>query len=189
MSMNLIDTDALSSVNYQSHAEPNVYYQRQFIPDTIAHQITSPVTQQNSRNETSEESSDIQLLQSNTSKIIDEQAIIRKQLKKFKLSLVITVTMITVFFVALTMISLAFFASIRDCQTQLLLPDIAEKVTKQVVLLQGNLSVLKNQIDIHSQQLNEYAQQIQTLNEYAQQTQTLNDITEMINNDLAEYAH
>ena len=68
------------------------------------------------------------------------------------------------------------------------MPVIGEKVTQQVAPLQGNLSLLKNQIDAHTQQLNEYAQQIQSLNEYAQQTQTQRDLIETINDTLAEYA-
>ena len=63
--MNLINTDIIyiEQCDYQSHAEPNVYYQPQFTTNAIARQNTSPVmiTQQNFRDETSEESSGIQL--------------------------------------------------------------------------------------------------------------------------------
>ena len=180
----LINTNALSNMNYQFHAEPNVYYHPSFISDAVGSQNTNHVTEQNSSNE---ESSGVQ--QISTSNIIDEEAIVIKHLKKVKLSLIIAVTIITVFLVALTIITFALFASVQDGQTQQLpLPVIGEKVTQQVAPLQGNLSLLKNQIDAHTQQLNEYAQQIQSLNEYAQQTQTQRDLIETINDTLAEYA-
>jgi flagellar basal body-associated protein FliL len=165
-------------MNHQLHTEPNIYYQHQFTAGAIASRNASSISHnhQSSRSGSSEESSGTQ--QNNTSNNIDEQAIIKKQLKKIKMSLVIAVTTITVFLVALAMISSVLLASRRDCQAQQpLLPDTAEKFTKQMADLTGNLSALKNQIVVDSDQLNEYAHQIQTLN----------SITETINSELTEY--
>ena len=151
-------------MNYQLRAEPNIYYQHQ-LADTIANQNTSPIThdQYNSRDETPEESSGT--WQNDTSNIIDEQAIIRQRMKKLKMSFIIAVTTIIVVLVALAIISLVLIASRRDCQAQqqLVVPDIAVRVTEQVASLQGNISALKNQIDTNSEQLNEYAHQTQAL--------------------------
>ena len=170
-------------MNYQLRAEPNIYYQHP-LADTIASQSTSPIThdQYSSRDET-QESSGTQ--QNDTSNIIGEQAIIRKQMKKLKMSFIIAVTTIIAFLVALAIISLVLLASRRDCQAQqrLVLPDIVIRVVKEVVSLQGNISMLKNQIDTNSEYLNEYAHQTQALNnniseklnEYAHQTQELNN--------------
>lgn len=172
----LINTNALSNMNYQFHAEPNVYYNPSLVSDAVGSRNTntSHITEQNSSNE---ESSAAQ--HSSASDIIDKEAIVMKQLKKVKLSLIIAVTIITVFLVALTIITFALFASVQDGQTQQLpLPVIGEKVTQQVAPPQGNLSLLKDQIDAHTQQLNEYAQQIQTQR----------DLIETINDTLAEYA-
>ena len=191
-------------MNYQLRPEPNIYYQHP-LADTIASQSTSPVThhQYSSRDETQEESSGTQ--QNNTSNIIDEQAIIRKQMKKLKMSFIIAVTTIIGFLVALAIITLVLSASRRDCQAQqqLVLPDIVVRVAKEVVSLKGNFSTLKNQIDTNSEQLNEYnidlAEQVTSLKgnisvlknqidtTSAHQTQALNSITETINNNLAEY--
>ena len=168
-------------MNYQLRAESNIYYQHQ-LADTLASQNTSPIThdQYNSRDETPEESSGTQQNDTSNNIVIDEQAIIRKQVKKLKMSFIIAVTVIIAFLVALAITSLVFIASRRDSQAQqqlLVLPDIAVRVAEQVASLQGNLSVLKNHIDTNSEQLNEYAHQ----------TQALNSITETISNDLAEY--
>ena len=119
-----------------------------------------------------------------TVKIIDEQ--LKEQMKKIKVLMIVAVSVISVF-LALA-IGLAFLATIH-CQKQPPLLDIDEEVTKHVAPLQGNVTVLNNQlIDIHAKQLNEYAKVTQQMNEYDEQTKTLNDITEMISNDLAEYA-
>ena len=167
-------------MNYQLRAESNIYYQHQ-LADTLASQNTSPIThdQYNSRDEIPEESSGTQQNDTSNNITIDEQAIIRKQMKKLKMSFIVAVTTIIDVLVALAVISLVLLASRRDCQAQqqLVLPDIAVRVAEQVASLQGNLSVLKNQIDTNSEQLNEYAHQ----------TRALNSITETISNDLAEY--
>ena len=174
-----MNTDRLCSVNYQSHAEPNIYLQPQFM---TGHNI-SPADLQNFRDETLEgNSSGIQ--QRNTVKIIDEQ--LKEQMKKIKVLMIVAVSVIGVF-LALA-IGLAFLATIHS-QKQPPLLDIDEEVTRHVAPLQGNVTVLNNQlIDIHAKQLNEYAKLTQQMNEYDEQTKTLNDITEMISNDLAEYA-
>lgn len=205
-----MDADRLSGVKYQSHTEPNIYFQNCFTTD-YSSQNTSAAAQLNSENETSEVNSGIQ--RRNSVKVTDE-----KQVMKIKVLVIVAVSVMSVF-LALA-IGLALFATIHS-QKQLSLPDIALEVAKHVTPLQGNLTVLKNQlIDVYTKQvnehaqeiqqlneingqqtqtLNEYAQQIQhlneingqqtqTLNEYAQQIQTSNDVTEMISNDLAEYA-
>ena len=177
-----MNTDRFS-LNYQSHAEPNIYLQPQFMSGAASHN-TSPVTLQNSRDETSEENNGSSIQQRDAVKIVDEQ--LKKQMKKIKVLLIVAVSVIGVF-LALA-IGLAFLATIHS-QKQLPLPDIDEAVNKYVAPLQENLTVLKNQfIDIYAKQLNEYAQLNQQMNKYAEQTQTLNDITDMINDDLAEYA-
>lgn len=184
-----MDANRLSGVNYRSHTEPNIYFQNQFISDHSS-QNTSPAAQQNPENETLEENRGIHWR--NTVKVTDE-----KKAMEIKMLMIVAVSVMSVF-IALA-IGLALFATMHS-QKQLSLSDVAEEVTNHVAPLQGNVTVLKNQlIDIHTKQQTEHAQiiqqlneinsqQTQTLNEYAQQIRSLNDNTEMISNDLAEYA-
>ena len=173
-----MNTDRMSSVYYQSHTEPNIYFQPQFKTGAAARN-TNPTALLNSRYESSEGNSGIQ--QRDTVKDTNEQ--LKKQMKKIKVLMIVAVSVIGAF-LALA-IGLAFLALIHS-QKQLPLPDIDEEVTKHVAPLQGNLTLLNNQLNnIYAKQLNELAQQV---NESAEQTQTLNDISGMINDDLAEYA-
>ena len=184
-----MDTDRLSGVKYQSHAEPNIYFQNCFTTNHSS-QNTSAAAQLDSENETSEEYSVIQ--RSNTVKVTNE-----KQLMKIKVLVIVAVSVMSVF-LALA-IGLALFATMHS-QKQLSLPDIAMEVTKHVTPLQGNLTVLKNQlIDVYTKQVNEHAkkikqlnkingQQTQTLNEYAQQIQQLIEINGQQTETLNEYA-
>ena len=169
----------MSSVYYRSHAEPNVYFQPQLMTGTASH-YRNPALHQNSRDETSDSSS---IQQRDTVNIIDTK--IKKQMKKIKMMLIVAVSVIGVF-LALA-IGLSFLATVNS-QKQLPLPDIDEEVNKHVAPLQGNLTVLNNQLtNIYTEQLNQYAQLTQQMNEYDQQAKTLNDITESIGDDLTEY--
>ena len=69
-----MDTDRLSGVKYQSHAEPNIYFLNRFTTESDqSSQNTSPAAQLNFENETSEETSGIQW--SNTIKITDDKQV------------------------------------------------------------------------------------------------------------------
>ena len=181
MSVAFFNADRLSNVNNESRAEENIYFPPHF--RTVASRTTNQISQQNQSGDvTSVNNHRIQ--ERDMVKIIDEKV---EKLKKITVSLVIAGSVMSVVLVLVA--SLTFFALYGQKQQSL----VVEQVTKDVVPIQGDLTVLKNWLDSFTEQVNTSMQLVNNgLNYYSQRIMRLEDrinqnraTVDQINNNLA----